>query len=1007
MFFPGGETTFILGKSGSGKSTISNLLIRLYNPEKGRLFIDDNDIQLLDTSWLRNNITLVDQQCVLFSETIFRNISLGRPHPHRVTHAQIGPSLRIASLKGMISSLPNGVETRVGSGGSSLSGGQKQRLAIARAHLRDTPVLILDEATSALDNQTRVAVMDSIRSWRQQKTTIIITHDLSQVRDDDFVYVLGKGRIVEEGRRKDLVTLKPYMAIEDAPLSSLLDLDGDTGLDSANDLKHHSLSKSKFNALQTPLIRRHGAEEAEVEPPLDALFPLTRNMTSRSSYFRQRLEKGISISAKAVIHILQRQSIAHTKAIHIGGHQPMIDDDLLSAWRDMVSQDKQNTYELTAQGKAYLVDKPLPLPPPRQDIMLSEQPGSDDATPLDTPELGSKQRSLLDILMTVWPALPNTARAQLIGGFLAAFCHAGTPPLFSYLLVQVFGTFYLPMGYREKALKYTMSILVLAILDGIACFCMELFLHSASQSWVDRLRIQAMKKVLRQPKGWFDEERNSGVILVSCLDRNAEDMKALVARFAAQILVVAAMMLVAVSWSFATSWKLTAVALAASPVLYLLTKTFETTSSRWETKTNTAEEIVGEIFVDTFTDIKTIRAFTLESYFHQKFCSAIKDARSIGRRRALISGILYGLSDSAIQFFTPMIFWYGAVLVKHNEWPVKSVLIVISLLLFCTANANGVVAQIPEISSSADTANRLLRLANMEVVSHEETGHLVLNRDDAGTLSGPIHFINQTFFYPTRPEVPALKNLNLTIPSGNCTAVVGASGSGKSTLTSLLLGLYPSSPVNFPTGPPSLTVSGHDIRSLDLKTLRSLIAIVPQTPALIPTTVRENITYGLAPDSTFISASQIEWAARAAGIHEFIQSLPQGYATVIGDGGLGVSGGQAQRIVIARALLRDPRILILDEATSALDHESAEIIRVSIKSLLQKKKTKLTVIMVTHAADMMSFADHVAVLDEGSLVEEGPFTELLSKRGRLWKMLQSGEAVKKDMPMSTERSTEQ
>jgi ATP-binding cassette subfamily B (MDR/TAP) protein 1 len=614
--------------------------------------------------------------------------------------------------------------------------------------------------------------------------------------------------------------------------------------------------------------------------------------------------------------------------------------------------------------------------------------------------------SIRAVLLTLWPHLDKSNRSKLLLGFLATLGHAGAAPAFSYALVQVFNTYYMPTGYQRKALVWSMAVIGIAVGDGVACFFMQYLLDSASQAWVDTLRIQALRRILRQPKGWFDEEQNNPTALVSALDKTAEDVKDLVARFAAQILVVVVMMAAAVIWALLTCWKITVVSLAASPVLYVLAKCFEVVSAHWESRSNSASEAVNQVFADSFSDIKTVRSLTLESYFHIKFRDAARRCFHVGIRRALYTGLFFGLSDSAIAFFTPMIFWYGAYLAKAGEWPVKSILTVFGLLLFCTANANAVIAFIPQTSSAADTASRLIRLTRMAVHSHEEIGQAQLDRNNPATLSGPIHFINLTFKYPSRPGVPALRRLNLTISAGRITAIVGASGSGKSTMASLLLGLYP------PAGdhrdlaawndvlddPPSLTLSGRDIRTLDLSTLRSLIALVPQTPVLLPTTVRENITYGLPSNSlsTSISASSIESAARAAGIHDFIVSLPQGYATLVGDGGLSVSGGQAQRIVIARALIRDPKILVLDEATSALDYESAGLIRQSILRLVREGKRTgklLTIIVVTHGREMMEFADNVVVMDQGAVVEQGRFDELmaLEGRGKLWAMLNAGD----------------
>jgi ATP-binding cassette, subfamily B (MDR/TAP), member 1 len=193
FFFPAGETTFVVGKSGSGKSTLGNLLMPVYEPTAGRILIDGTSIGELDINWLRNSITLVQQQSILFNETIFRNISFGQRDYLGVTKKQARVCIDLAALQSTIQDTPKGLDSQVGSGGSALSGGQKQRIAVARATLPDTPVLILNESTSALDYGSRKTVMEGIREWRRRKTTIVITHDISQIREDDFVYILEKG----------------------------------------------------------------------------------------------------------------------------------------------------------------------------------------------------------------------------------------------------------------------------------------------------------------------------------------------------------------------------------------------------------------------------------------------------------------------------------------------------------------------------------------------------------------------------------------------------------------------------------------------------------------------------------------------------------------------------------------------------------------------------------------------------------------------------------------------
>jgi ATP-binding cassette subfamily B (MDR/TAP) protein 1 len=192
-------------------------------------------------------------------------------------------------------------------------------------------------------------------------------------------------------------------------------------------------------------------------------------------------------------------------------------------------------------------------------------------------------------------------------------------------------------------------------------------------------------------------------------------------------------------------------------------------------------------------------------------------------------------------------------------------------------------------------------------------------------------------------------------------------------------------------GKPTVTLGGEDILRLHVPTLRSQISVVSQQPTIFPGSIHDNISYGIDKHCSMASSHSVRIAAEAAGIDDFISSLPQGYNTVIGDGGVGLSGGQKQRVVIARALLRQPQILILDEATSSLDPASAEIVRQSVQQLVAARHG-LTVIIITHAKEMIAIADHVVVLDQGVVVEDGPYRDL-SKRvgGKLYDLLSDPE----------------
>ncbi|WCJ38533.1 ABC transporter B family member 26 chloroplastic [Euphorbia peplus] len=236
-------------------------------------------------------------------------------------------------------------------------------------------------------------------------------------------------------------------------------------------------------------------------------------------------------------------------------------------------------------------------------------------------------------------------------------------------------------------------------------------------------------------------------------------------------------------------------------------------------------------------------------------------------------------------------------------------------------------------------------------------------------MMGQIEFADVSFYYPSRPEVPVLQHVNVAVNPGEVVAIVGLSGSGKSTLVNLLLRLY--EPTNG-----QVLIDGCPLRELDIKWLREKIGYVGQEPKLFRTDISSNIGYGCTRE---ISQKDIEWAAKQAYAHDFISSLPNGYETIVDDDLL--SGGQKQRIAIARAILRDPTILILDEATSALDAESEHNIKGVLRSVRSDLSTKRTVLVIAHRLSTIQAADRIVVMSAGRIVEMGSHKELLNQDG--------------------------
>ncbi|KAL9242648.1 hypothetical protein vseg_016631 [Gypsophila vaccaria] len=236
-------------------------------------------------------------------------------------------------------------------------------------------------------------------------------------------------------------------------------------------------------------------------------------------------------------------------------------------------------------------------------------------------------------------------------------------------------------------------------------------------------------------------------------------------------------------------------------------------------------------------------------------------------------------------------------------------------------------------------------------------------------LSGHIDFVNVSFFYPTRPKVKVLREINLSMHPNEVVAIVGLSGSGKSTIVSLLLRLYE------PTSG-EILVDGASLKTLDINWLRERIGYVGQEPRLFRMDISSNIKYGCPRD---VTQEDVEWAAKQAFAHGFITALPNGYNTLVDDDLL--SGGQKQRIAIARAVLRDPAILILDEATSALDAESEHNIKGVLSAVKNDSRSKRTVIVIAHRLSTIQAADRIVVMNNGRIVEMGNHTDLVAQDG--------------------------
>lgn len=559
--------------------------------------------------------------------------------------------------------------------------------------------------------------------------------------------------------------------------------------------------------------------------------------------------------------------------------------------------------------------------------------------------------------------------ASYVIGWIFLVLSTGAGFAFPYLMGQLLGgTSTEPMSPTDSISALNLSninsvafvLLILFIGQAVFSYFRVVLFTNVTENALRDVRNDAFQKLIYMPMDFFNANKVGELTsrISNDITQIQETLRTTVAEFFRQLVVVIGGVLLL----FYFSWKLALIMLATVPVMAIIAVIFGKYIKKLSKQAQDYSAESNSILEEALMGIANVKSFTNELFVFGKFKKSTQEIRNLNVksglwRGAFISFIIFCLFGAIV-----FIIWQG-LLMTQGPNPELATGDFFSFVMY-TVMMGASVGSLPElyagIQKSIGATENLMLIINKQSEKEINTG------TQKPEITGEVAFENVGFAYPQRPDVTVLKNVSFKANSNETIAFVGQSGAGKSTMASLILNYYPLLKGN-------ITFDGVSADDIDLEHLRSHIAIVPQEVILFAGTIRENILFG-NPDAT---QEQVIEAAKQANAFDFISSFPEQFETQVGDRGIQLSGGQKQRIAIARAILKNPTILILDEATSALDNESEKLVQDALDKLMEGR----TSFVIAHRLTTIRNADKIFVLNNGEIVEMGTHSELLEQKG--------------------------
>lgn len=510
------------------------------------------------------------------------------------------------------------------------------------------------------------------------------------------------------------------------------------------------------------------------------------------------------------------------------------------------------------------------------------------------------------------------------------------------------------------------GLIVILFLQSIFSFFRLSLFVNFTENTLANLRVSLYSNLVKLPMSFFSQKRvgdlNSRIS--SDITQIQDTLTSTIAEFLRQfILIIGGVILLANE-----SIKLTLLMLSVVPLVAVAAVIFGRFIRKYSKNVQDKVAESQVVVEETMQGISIVKAFANEWYEIARYNGKIKEVVTIAIKGGKYRGYFASFIIFCLFGAIVAVVWYGVQLSISGEMSVGQLISFVLYSTFVGASFGGIAELYAQIQKAIGATERVFELLG-------ETPEKINSNRDLATIEkikGNVTFNNVAFSYPSRKEIKVLKDVSFTASFGQKIAIVGPSGTGKSTIASLLLRFY-----NIDEG--EILVDGKNIYDFDLENLRGNMSIVPQDVILFGGTIRENIAYG-KPNAT---EEEILTASKQANAYNFIESFPEKFETIVGERGIKLSGGQRQRIAIARALLKNPSILILDEATSSLDSESEKLVQEALEILMEGR----TSIIIAHRLSTIRSADQILVLDNGKISEQGTHQELITLENGIYKNL--------------------